>query len=185
MKENWKPVPGYEDFYEVSDCGNVRSIAVYSAKCQRIIQRKSPRMLRQETSQDGYKRVLLSLYGQHRHFSVHRLVAFAFIPNPDNLPEVNHKDENSANNHAGNLEWCMPSYNSNYGTLPQRISKRQTNAPYHSKQVAQLSMDGKVIATFPSTREAERQTGISSDCICRVCKGRSSHAGGYKWKYVN
>ncbi len=183
MKETWKPVPGYEDFYEVSDCGNIRSIAVFSAKYQRIIQRRSPRMLRQETSHDGYKRVVLSLYGKHRHFSVHRIVALSFLPNPGNLQEVNHKDENPANNHVFNLEWCSPSYNSNYGTLPQRISQRQTNAPYHSKKVVQLSMEGKVISTFPSTCEAERQTGVSSECICRACKGRYSHAGGYKWEY--
>lgn len=184
MKEIWKPVVGYEGFYEVSDCGNVRSVSYYSCY-HKVVKRREPRMLKLEKTRDGYLRVILSLYGKSKHYFVHRLVAFAFIPNPNNYPSINHKDENPKNNNVNNLEWCTFKYNSNYGTLPIRIRKNQTNAPYHSKAVIQHSKDGRFIAKYPSTREAQRQTGIRCECITRVCKGRSVHAGGYKWEYVN
>lgn len=182
--EEWKDVKGYEGFYQVSNKGEVRNIAVFSYKYQRVLKRKSPRPLRPEITYDGYKRVVLSLYGKKRKFSVHRLVAFAFIPNPDNLPEVNHKDENTANNVANNLEWCTAKYNSNYGTLPQRISERCKNDSRISKAVFQYSMDGSFISAYPSAKEAQRQTGANADVICRVCKGKAKQSGGFKWTYA-
>lgn len=179
----WKPVPGYEGFYEVSNNGCVRSISVYSYRYKRVIRRKHARRLKEEVTREGYKRVVLSFYGTSKHHSVHRLVAKAFIPNPDNLPAVNHKDENQGNNHVDNLEWCDGKYNSNYGTLPKRISKRQTNSSHLSRPVEQYTMQGEFISVFPSMREAERITGVRNECISRVCKGKSSHAGGFLWKY--
>lgn len=182
-KEVWKPVPGYETLYEVSDQGNVRSIAFLCSRNNRLQSRRTPRHLRQETSRDGYRRVVLCRYGSHKHFGVHRLVAMAFIPNPKGLPQVNHIDENPSNNNVFNLDWCTGKENCNHGLHRQRIAGRQTNAAYHSKAVSQYSADGIYICSYPSTREAERQTGIACEQISRVCKGKNKHAGGFKWKY--
>ena len=181
----WKPVPGYESLYEVSDQGDVRSIAYLYSRTRTVMPRNSPRNLRLETSRDGYKRVVLCINGFHKHFSVHRLVAMAFIPNPSALPQINHIDENPANNHVENLEWCDGKANCNHGLHRQRIVERQTNAKYHSKAVSQYTLDGRYIATYPSTREAERQTGIASEQISRVCKGKNNHAGHFFWKYAD
>lgn len=184
MKEEWKQCKGFEPFYEVSNTGKVRSIAVWSEKYKRIIQRPHAKERKQEETKDGYMRVLLCYYGKHYHCAVHRLVAQAFIQNPEELPCINHKDENTKNNYVENLEWCTWKYNSNYGTLPHRISVRQTNSPERSKAVCQIGMDGKVIKSYPSQKEAERQTGVSSDMIGRVCRGQAKTGGGYKWAFI-
>jgi hypothetical protein len=182
--EIWKPCVGYEGFYEVSNEGRVRSLAVWSYMCQRILQRKKPLIKSQDTTVEGYKRVLLSLYGVHKHCAVHRLVAMAFIPNSENLPEVNHKDENPSNNHLENLEWCSRKYNANYGTLPNRISIRSINASKSSKAVNQYTLDGVFLNTYPSLNEAARQLGtITGDMIGRACKGKAKTAGGYLWSF--
>lgn len=183
--EEWRDCIGYEGFYQVSNEGRVRSLAVWSAKYHKICKRKIPTLKAQDTTVEGYKRVLLSLYGVHKHWSVHRLVAMAFIPNNNNLPEINHKDENTANNNVENLEWCTRKYNANYGTLPHRISVRSTNAPNSSKPVRQFSLDGSFISEFPSLNEAARHIGtISGDMIGRACKGKARTAGGYLWKFA-
>lgn len=182
--EEWRDCVGFEGFYQVSNEGRIRSIAVYSAKYNRVIQRKTPHYNSIETTRDGYKRVLLCLYGVHHHCAVHRLVAQAFIPNPENLKEVNHKDENPSNNMLSNLEWCSREYNANYGTLPKRISKRSMNAEKSSKAVFQYSLDGTFITAYPSAKEAQRQTGANADVICRVCKGKAKQSGGFRWSYA-
>lgn len=181
--EQWREIKGYEGRYEVSDCGNVRSLVFYSPKRNEYMKRKYPRLLRQNTTHDGYKRVSLSDKCKMKSFTVHRLVAFAFLPNPNNYPAVNHKDENTANNHVENLEWCSNKYNSNYGTLPQRISTRLYEHHHLAKPVVQMSLNGEVIATFPSTREAARTVGVRCENITRCCKGKYHQAAGYKWKY--
>lgn len=182
--EIWKPVPGYESLYEVSNFGRVRNTHYWSSH-HKLIERRAYRILKQETTHDGYKRVVLTKCGESRHFSVHRLVGVAFIPNPDSLPQINHIDENPANNVVDNLEWCDEKQNCNHGQHRERISFRQTNNPYHSKTVNQFDMAGNFIRTFPSTREAERQTGIASEQISRVCLGKNQHAGGYHWEYTD
>lgn len=182
--EEWKYIEGYEDFYQVSNMGNVRNLAVYSYKYKRVIKRKAPRMLKPEATHDGYKRVVLSLYGKKKKYMVHRLVAGAFIKNKYNLPEVNHKDENTANNKAENLEWCSRKYNANYGTLPSRISERCKNDSRISKVVFQYTLDGDFVTAYPSIREASRQTGAPAEVISRVCKGKAKQSGGYKWSFT-
>ncbi len=183
--EQWKEIIGYEGRYEVSDCGNVRSLICYSTKRKAYILRKHPRLLRPNTTHDGYKRVTLSKEGKMKSFTVHRLVAMAFLPNTDNAPAVNHKDEDITNNHVSNLEWCTNKYNSNYGTLRDRIKSRLNTNHHLAKQVVQMSLDGKDMATFPSTREAARHFGVRSECITRCCQGKYKQSAGFKWRYGN
>ena len=185
MKEEWRPCKCFEPFYEVSNTGKVRSVAVWSDKYQRIIKRPVSKIKKQETTKDGYKRVVLCYYGKHHHCAVHRLVAQAFIPNPNELPCVNHKDENTQNNNVDNLEWCSWEYNSNYGTLPKRISERMTANHPKSKVVYQYYLDGTFITAYPSANEAARSIGTASgNMITRACRGQAKTAGGYKWSYT-
>lgn len=110
--EYWKEIPGYEGLYEVSNKGNVRNV-------------RRNKLLRLSKTNYGYIRVVLSKNRIKTLLSVHRLVAQAFLPNPDNLPMINHKDEDKTNNNVTNLEWCDAKYNNNYGTA--RIRSRNTN----------------------------------------------------------
>lgn len=181
-KEIWKDVVGYEGYYEVSNFGNVRSIDRYvnhSSGGERISKGK---YLKQQILK-GYKRVQLSKERKVKHHFVHRLVAFAFIPNPNNLPEINHIDEDKTNNNVENLEWCDTKYNINYGTRLQKCSKILTNRKDLSKYVLQYTLDGEFVNEYPSVSEAHRQTGIRINSISQCCNGhkRYTHAGGYKW----
>ncbi len=182
MSEVWKQIPDYDN-YQVSSIGRVRSDYYVSGRWNKTVRREQPLILRQELSRDGYLRVSLSKNKIQKHFAVHRLVAMAFIPNPLNYPEINHKDENTQNNCVENLEWCTRKYNANFGTLRQRESEWNINHPSKSKPVIQMTVCGEILAIFPSAREAERQTGARNECIIRCCKGKQETSLGYKWKY--
>ena len=120
-EEIWRPVVGYEGLYEVSSYGRVRSMDRY-VKCdyERYRLHKG-KVLSPGKDKDGYLFVVLSCNGKHKTIAVHRLVAQTFIPNPDDLPQVNHRDENPSNDNVDNLEWCDAKYNMNYGTRNIRI----------------------------------------------------------------
>ena len=109
--EEWKKIPGYEGLYEVSNMGNVRNV-------------RRNKLLRLPKTNNRYIRISLCKNGIKTGLTVHRLVAEAFLPNPDNLPEVNHKDEDKTNNRVENLEWCNHKYNMNYGT--RNIRSKET-----------------------------------------------------------
>lgn len=125
--------------------------------------------LRKEKTKGGYLRVTLYKNGKQKHFLIHRLVAQAFIPNPKNLPEVNHIDNNSVNNRVENLAWCTAKENS-------RWSKSKLVIMYYTSK--------KYGKTFSCIRDAEKETGIDNSSISRCCKGKQKTAGGYKWEYV-
>lgn len=114
-EEIWRPVVGYEGLYEVSSYGRVRSLDRYDSRNHFI----KGRIMKFRNCR-GYLRVTLCNNGLYNQISVHRLVAQAFIPNPDNLPMVNHKDEDKTNNIVENLEWCDAKYNNSYGTITER-----------------------------------------------------------------
>ena len=119
-KEIWKDIEGYEGLYQVSNLGRVRSIS--RINCYgRVVTGK---ILSIHDNGKGYKFVRLSKYGKPKQEYIHRLVATAFIDNQDNLPEVNHKDENKENNCVYNLEWCSREYNHGYGTARQRQAEQ-------------------------------------------------------------
>ena len=121
--ETFLSVPGYEGLYEVSNLGNVKTL-------------RKGRLLTQCSDKNGYKGVCLTKDGKSRTIQVHRLVAMAFLPNPENLPEVNHKDESHDNNCVENLEWISKKGNRNYGTYRERMSKTQKEKGTHSKSIS-------------------------------------------------
>lgn len=127
------------------------------------------------TNNGYYARVRLSDNGTGRWYLVHRLVADAFLPNPDNLPQVNHKDENKLNNNVNNLEWCTRKYNMQYNGLREKVEKKWY------KPVICIET-GKI---YDSMRMAAKDTGASASMITKVCKKHRHTAGGYHWEYVN
>ena len=167
--------------YQVSNLGRVKSLNRTSTHPKGYIAHYKEKILKQSFERNGYVRVGLSRDGKVKLYYVHVLVAQAFIANPDNLPEVNHKDENKLNNKASNLEWCTHEYNSKHGTRAKRISKANTNNMKTSKQV--LCVETGVI--YESVHEAGRQMNLDFSEIARVCRGYRNRktAGGYHWKY--
>ena len=193
MKEVWKDVKGYEEIYQVSNTGKVRSLDRISAQGARI----KGTMLKFGISRSGkgYYQVNLCKNGKTKMFLVHRLVASEFIENENQYPCINHMDENMYNNNADNLEWCTYKYNNNYGTHIEKIQAkmdykaisvklRKYHADKHGIDVEQMDFEGNVIGVYDSLREAERQTGVPHGNIARCHKGIYKQAGGYIWRYV-
>ena len=168
MTETWKAIAGFEGLYEVSDLGRVKSLKF-----------GKERILKPGGDTHGYLQVCLCKDGHVKKFKVHRLVAESFIQNPNNLETINHKDEVKTNNTVSNLEWMSQKDNINYGTRNKRAAESL------SKQVQMFyKSTGELLATFPSTHEAERITGIDHSHISASCKGKLKSAGGYVWKYA-
>ena len=127
-EEIWKDIVGYEGLYQVSNLGNVKSLDRKRFN-GRVMANKKGEVIKQNISKRGYCFLPLSKEGVRKNMLVHRLVAIAFLPNPDNLPQVNHKDEDKQNNSLYNLEWCDAQYNNNYGTACERHSKSKKENP--------------------------------------------------------
>lgn len=185
--EMWRPIKGYEGSYEVSDMGNVRSLSRNITTKNGYTYVLNGRILRQNIRQNGYAGVILCKNGVYKPLSVHRIVAETFIPNPNNYPQVNHKDENKVNNRVDNLEWCTISYNVNYGTANVGRSYKHRNHPSISRRVGMYDKDGNLLRIFQSGSEASRQTGVHVSCLLRCCRHEKNRptAGGYKWEYIN
>lgn len=156
-----KDVKGYEGLYAVTSCGKVWS---YRNEC----------FLKPLVTRSGYFYVTLHKNGMYKNYRIHRLVADAYIPNTDNLPYINHKDENKANNCLQNLEWCDAKYNANYGSRIDRI------AASNKKPILQFSLDGEFVREWPSATDVGRE--VKSN-ICNCLKGKLPSAYGYVWKY--
>ena len=162
MMEIWRDIEGYKGLYQVSNKGRVKSLY-----------KGSERILRPGIESSGYYNIILCNDSVRKTFRLHRLVAEAFIPNPYNKPQVNHKDENKKNNCVENLEWCDRVYNINYGTRNERISRK----------ILQYSRSGEFIREWPSALEVERILGIANSHIIACCKDKRKSAGGFIWKY--
>ena len=181
--EIWKPVKGYEGLYEVSSEGRVRSIErtvpyIYKGtNCTRVVKGT---VLKQKHNPE-YCTVDLCKEGIVRQKFVHRLVASAFIPNPNNLPQVNHKDEVKTNNAVENLEWCTGLENVRYGTGNARSAKTRSRA------IAQYTLDGKLVCVYESISEVRRKHGWAESNISRSARGVGDckHPYGYNWRYVS
>jgi hypothetical protein len=186
-KEIWKEVDGYEGLYKVSSYGNVLSLKYCGSNRKHL--------LAPNPDHKGYLMVYLSKRGKRKTFKVHRLVASAFIPNPHNLPQVNHKDENKQNNHADNLEWCDSAYNVNYGTANNRrveTIKKSGWQPEHMEKLHAKNripvlmihpQTGNVLKRYKCGQEAAIENNINKSSIYQVCKHIRKTAGGYIWRY--
>lgn len=171
--EIYKDIEGFKGLYQISNLGNVKSLG--------NSQKRKEKVLKPAKNNRGYLYVCLCNQEIRKIYKIHRLVAEAFVPNPNNLPEVNHKDENKTNNADSNLEWCDHKYNINYGTHTERSAASRKNNKKQSKQV--MCLETGVI--YPSTSEVEREFGFSRGNISAVCRGKTKTAYKFHWKYVS
>ena len=182
--EEWKDIEGYEGMYQVSNLGNVKSLErkVWNGRgCYKTV---SEKILKAGNNSDGYLQVILCKDGKDKSYRVHRLVAEAFLENPNNLPEVNHISEDKTDNRVSNLEWVTSKYNVNYGTRNKRAAEANTNNPKLSKPVICIDKVSGLIVEFSSISEATRQTGTNQGNIAKCCKGKLKSAGGFYWMYA-
>lgn len=179
--EIWKTIENF-DKYEVSNYGNVRFKVIKRSKHENRPPQISYRLLRPCTK-SGYATVQISNSYYISTRLVHRLVAKAFIPNPDNLPQVNHKDENTLNNNVENLEWCTNEYNSNYGTRNVRISNTSKRNMKLCKKVLQYDLKGNFIKEWDSLEQIYRECGFTKPNISKCCNNKGKTAYKYIWKF--
>ena len=176
------------DNYQVSNLGQILSLNFRNTG--------KSELMNPWKDKDGYLKIGLRNNGKTDFILVHRLIAETFIPNPDNLPQVNHKidtkegkkinmvifnEDGSINKEKTTLEWCDGKYNHNYGTINERISKANTNGKL-SKRVLQLSLDGELIREYPSVRECERN-GFDHSNVIRCCNGKQKTYKGFRFMY--
>ena len=155
-EEIWKEIQGFEGEYAVSSMGRVKNL-------------KNGKIFTGVNNGNGYK--IITLKG--KTYMVHRLVALAFIPNPDNLPYINHIDEKKDNNDVSNLEWCTASYNTNYSSHKQ------------SCKINQITKDSELVKTWESSMQINRETGYDASSIIKCCRGKRKQAYGYRWEYAD
>lgn len=190
--EEWRNIEGYDGLYQVSNEGRVRSLGRYIKSRGDGKSWRDGRVLKSRKDKDGYLVVCLYNFNGAKFKKIHRLVAIAFIPNPNNLPQVNHKDECKINNYVENLEWCEGIYNLNYGTRNVRISSTLQNREDYSQKVYQYTLNGELVGVYPSASEAARVLGTSSTSIRACIKGKKfdyrtnkwvniTQSNGYKW----
>lgn len=182
IKEVWKPVKDYEELYEVSSLGNVRSITRY----KKILK---PGLVR------GYPHITLynSKNKKNKNYNIHRLVAETFIDNPNNLPQVNHKDGNKLNNSVDNLEWCTCKENILHGIKNGlKIYKKGTQNAMYGKYgknsnraipILQFDLNNNLVKQWDSQIEIQRELGYKQSVISNCCNGRGKTAYGYIWKH--
>ena len=193
MKEIWKDVVGYEGLYQVSNLGNVKSVEreMQNYRGNKFIKVSKP--IGKFINKYGYIRVTLYKNGIPRPFTVHRLVATAFIPNPMGLKDINHIDFNKKNNNIENLEWCSRSYNVKHAIKhnPNILSGIMNHIEKCKRPIIQYTMQGEFVKEFPSARDAMKELGIHTSHIYDVANKRlgsdkrwiRKSAGGYIWRY--
>lgn len=196
-EEIWKDIPGYEGYYQVSNLGRVKSLP----RGKQWPYRQTHNNIRKiKKTNRGYFSVNLCTNNEAKWFMVHRLVAMAFIPNPNNLPCVNHKDENKTNNRVENLEWCTYKYNANYGTGIDRQKKSRAANPNNenirriigeknSKAVRAYTPNGTLVGEYKSLKEASKALNVHISSIVRHCNGRVGNninrpIRKYRFEYV-
>lgn len=172
-KEIWKNINFLNNYYQISNKGNIRHI-----KSKRI------NILKPHKDKNGYLIISLYINKKFQTFKLHRLVAQAFIPNPDNLPQVNHKDGNKLNNCVNNLEWCTCRENINHAVKNGYYANRDYSKKF--KKVYQYNLDGELVKIWNSIIEASTTLGICASTITKVCKHKDKYKTykGYIWRYV-
>ena len=182
--EVWKDITGYEGLYQVSNKGNIYSVERRDSMGREC----GGRTLTPKTNPDGYLRIALCKNGTTKQYLIHRLVTQAFIPNPNNYLEINHKDEDKSNNDVENLEWCTRKYNINFGTGIERATQKQ------SKKVKAINIKTGEVLTFDSAKEAGNK-GYARLNVNKACGGVYKNINGtlvggdghtyrgHKWSY--
>lgn len=181
MVEVWKDIPGYEGCYQASNLGRIKSLDrdVYRGG---IIKHISGCMMSLRETDDGRIKVDLRKDGFKKTFKVHRLVALAFLPNPDNLREVNHKDENPKNNRLDNLEWCTHIYNCKYGTRNER--RYESGGGSRRKPIGKYDKDGNLVATYTCIKSAARGNNVTPSAIKYNAQTGAVSKKGYTFKFL-
>lgn len=187
MKEIWKDIKGYEGLYQVSNLGNVKSLKRWIRQYNDYIEKE--KILKPCVNSVGYYIVVLYKNKKKKNFYLHKLIAEAFIPNPNNYPQINHIDGNKRNNDINNLEWCTQSYNMIHAF---KIGLEKPNKPMLgkkgalnplSKKVLQYDKDGFLLREYESYSKAFLETKINHIGDC--CNGKLKTAGGYIWRWKN
>ena len=160
--ETFVKIDGFEN-YEVSNLGKVRNI-------------KSGRILKSHLNHNGYLKHSLYKHDKQKELFLHRIIAIAFIDNPEKKPQVNHIDENKLNNDLSNLEWCTERENLIHGTRTKRVAEKL------SQKVIKLDLNDNILNVFKSMGQAERETGVPRSGISACCNGKRKSAGRFKWR---
>lgn len=186
MNEIWKTIEDYPD-YMISSMGRVKSIE----RVDCYGRHRKEKIIKLNKNRDGY--LIVHLYGieREKHYSVHRLVAQAFIPNPDNKPNIDHINTDRTDNRVENLRWVTQKENCNNLLSIEKYSKNNAKANLgkfsklnpNSKPVLQFTLDGKLIKKWDSAMDVKRELGNNQSHISNCCRGRRKTAYGYKWKY--
>ena len=163
-KTEWREVKEYSN-YEVNQLGEIRH-------------KKRQKILKPRDNNGGYQYVNFKINGKNTNFAVHRIVANAFIPNPNGYTEVNHKDYNKKNNCVDNLEWVSSSQNKQHSYL------KQENKKTRGKAVNQYTKEGIFLKTFDSVSDAAKELGCCVAAISNCCLGRTKTSQGFQWSFV-
>lgn len=166
----WKSVAGFEGLYEVNDNGEVRSVPRFRSGKGGAPTPVKGRTLKQSKDRYGYLKVCLRDGSKAHNVLVHRIVAEAFIPNPENKPSVNHIDENKTNNSVSNLEWATVKENNNHGSRPEKLGRRVRRLPD--------------MVEYPTIRAAAREMGVHPTSIRQAIVGRTGSCCGFRWEFV-
>jgi len=191
MNEEWRDIIGYEGYYQVSDLGRIRSIDRTFVKSDGKISRYQGMIRQQAKSWNAeYLSVGLSIMGKNKFFMVHRLVAIAFIPNPENKPEVNHLYGDKTDNRALHLEWATKSENANHAvrtglSIPPKSNLGKFGSLSHRKRAINVfTLNREFIRSFTNIREGSIAFNIKETTISNNLNGRSKRAGNFIWEYI-
>lgn len=187
MEEMWKDVKGFEGIYQISNLGRLKVLKrkIFNEKYFGNVKwvEKKEKIMKPSNDTKGYLHtVLTDNNGNKKAVKIHRLVAQAFIPNPQNKPQINHIDGNKENNNVNNLEWCTNDYNIKHSwKIGLRSKKTYTNI---MKKINQYDLEGNFIKQWNCAKDIEQQLGISINMIRRCCKGERNKTHNYIWKYL-